>query len=139
LNPPDRKCDPYLSLGYPLSWTTEFYQNDELREHEECTLKAISINEPIDEKLFTLKGIKELKPGTYVHWRVDEPPPKPIPLAWDGEKITSKGTVDFELATKGVTAQKQRSRKYFVFLVNTILISGIVALLVYRAWRRQRS
>ncbi|MDR1959830.1 MAG: hypothetical protein LBQ54_12435 [Planctomycetaceae bacterium] len=80
--------DEKTGIWYPSKWVYESYDGDKLREHEECTLKAVSINEPIDEKIFTLESLKDLEPGTFVHWKCKSDPPGTIPLIWNG-KITN--------------------------------------------------
>lgn len=74
---------------YPAKWIYERHEEGKLTMTESVTVELISLNEPIDTALFTLKGLERLKPDTRVNWLASSPPPATGSLLWNGEEIVS--------------------------------------------------
>ena len=126
--------EPVSKIWFPSHWKYEQRVDDQLLEHEECDLEVISLNEPIPSSMFSCRNIPELIPGTTVRWMMDAPPPAEGKLVWDGRKVVGIGEYKFGL----VMADRSSSRRFFLFFVNTAGISAIIAIVCFRAWRRQR-
>ncbi|MDR1384234.1 MAG: hypothetical protein LBJ67_10410 [Planctomycetaceae bacterium] len=130
--------DKKTGIWYPSDWTYECYRNNVLETQEKCTLNVTSINENIDEEIFTLKKLQGLEKGTYVHWKRKSQPPYKLPLAWDGTDIVSKGTADFKIVTEGIEAEKAKNRHFKILIINAVFILAIIASIAYRNWRKQK-
>ncbi|MDR0703502.1 MAG: outer membrane lipoprotein-sorting protein [Planctomycetaceae bacterium] len=114
----DLKVQEYKNSGiwYPYYSKFERYENNELTISEEMDIDVISINEPIDDKYFSLASLN-IPPGTMVA----DPELGRGNYVWDGKEVVSE---DFYRYGSGIPQQSPRSR-YFVLLAINLLIIGI--------------
>ena len=125
--------DPKSKIWYPSHWEYEFRDHTGLLEREECDLEVISLNESLPSTVFSCSNIPELIPGTTVRWMMDSSPPVEGKLVWDGKKVVGISDYNFGI----ITADPVSSRRWFMIFVNTAGISAILAIICFRAWRRQ--
>lgn len=125
-------------IWYPSRWTFEMKRDEKVEVFEECTLEVKSMNEPIPDEIFTIATLPGLEKGTVVAWFLNDASPGKIPLVWDGKEIVGEGVMSFKDVMEEVGSKTQQRRRYFIIAVNATVISGILALLFYRAWLRKR-
>ncbi len=113
-------------------------RDEKVEVFEECTLEVKSMNEPIPDEIFTIATLPGLEKGTVVAWFLNDASPGKIPLVWDGKEIVGEGVMSFKDVMEEVGSKTQQRRRYFIIAVNATVISGILALLFYRAWLRKR-
>ncbi len=121
-------------VWFPKSWrySRKLLINGEETKNEETGLVTVhALNEPIDPACFSMENM-DIPAGTEVIWALESPPPAKGTLYWDGHTIVSQG--DFFL--KQIEPQKRKSRMALIVSVNAALIFGIVALHLYRRYRR---
>ncbi len=136
----ENEVSQYKSTGlwYPSCWTYEKKRDNRVEVFEECTLEVKSMNEPIPDEVFTIAALPGLEKGTVVAWFLNDPPPGEIPLVWDGKEIVGEGVMSFNEVMEEVGSKTQQRRRNFIIAVNATFITGILALIFYRAWLRRR-
>ncbi|MDR2409678.1 MAG: hypothetical protein LBE13_16425 [Bacteroidales bacterium] len=114
----DLQVKEYKNTGiwYPCYCIFERYENKDLIISEEMDIEVISINEPIDDKYFSLASLNvpvgtmvadpELGSGNYV---------------WDGKEVVSE---NFYRYGSGISPISPKSR-YFMLLAINLLIIGL--------------
>lgn len=116
---------------YPTRWVYERHQKGQLMAREEVEVNLISLNEPIDRNLYTLKGLERLTPDTPVTWRASSPlPPAKGSLIWDGETIIGG------LPGRGLSEDfsSKPHRWFSIVIVNVIVLSLICGIHFYRRY-----
>jgi hypothetical protein len=120
----DLKVKEYKNSGiwYPYYSKSERYANNELIISEEMDIEVVSINEPIDDKFFSLASLNvpvgtmvadpELGSGNYV---------------WDGKEVISENWYRYG---SGISPRSPKSR-YLTLLAINLLIIGLYCLWKY--------
>ncbi len=119
-------------IWYPSRFVFEEANNSKILETEECSLKIISLNEPIDDDVFSLENLSLLEPGTRVYWYLKSEPPDDGPLCWDGGGIRNCGEVFFNEAVKGDSSKRWQ----LIIAINAFLLSMIAASIFFRYWMK---
>lgn len=123
-------------IWFPVSWRYERREGGTVTFTENADVTVVSLNEPLDETVFSLRGIDVLKKGSPVAWHMDHDRPFPEgSLLWDGERIVA--------AEPGVAERLSevagRSRRPVLIGLNVILISGAIAAILLRQYLRGRA
>jgi hypothetical protein len=74
-------------LWFVSSWIYTRTKNGECTRKEKATVEIESLNEAIDPAVFSLKGVKFLKPGTPIAWHASSRPKGSNRFVWDGNEI----------------------------------------------------
>ena len=127
--------DAQSGVWYPSHWRYERNDDNQPRMKEEGIVKNAVFNQPLPDHLFEIKNISCIPPGTKILWTAKLiPPPYEGPLVWDGKKVVGLSEYNFGVARAGSWS----SRRLFMICVNTAGISAIIAIICFRAWRRQQ-
>jgi hypothetical protein len=120
----DLKVQEYKKTGiwYPFYSKLERYENNELTLSEEMDIEVISINEPIDDKYFSVASLN-VPPGTMVA----DPELGSGNYVWDGKEVVSE---NFYRYGSGIVPPSSRSR-YLMLLAINLLIIGLYCLWKY--------
>lgn len=72
----------------PVRLDFKRYIDSQLHDSEIAEIQYVSLNEPLDERIFSLEGIDFINPGTPVVWASERNRPgEEGELVWDGERI----------------------------------------------------
>ena len=122
-------------MSYPKLVTYEMYENNKLVRKETVSVNVTSLNGPLNEEVFSLRGIDILPAGTPVSWGMGEPKPCPDGerMIWNGEEIICEKGYGFSLADADGT--EAGAMRYAFIALNLAVVLGIVAMIFYRRLR----
>lgn len=118
------------NLWYPHVYKYERTVAGKLTHSEDATIRVTSLNEAIDDNLFSLKGIEELEAGTAVVTISPDERPRGQ-LEWTGSEIAPRGAPDVVMA---VDYDRRRSHRVLLW-GNLALLFTCLAVWLFRKLR----
>lgn len=122
-------------MSYPKLVKYEMHENEKLVREETVSVNVASLNGPLNEEVFSLKGIDILPAGTPVSWGMGEPKPCPDGerMIWNGEEIICEKGYGFSLANADGT--EAGATRYAFIALNLAVVLVLVAMVFYRRLR----
>ena len=101
-------------------------EDNRISRQEHVSVEVVSLNQPIDPAVFSIKELDNVSEGDYVIWSSNSPPPVKGNLIWDGEQVTSERAL-FE-------ASKSTNRSWMYIYFGLALVT-MAALVVRRSFK----
>lgn len=117
----------HSGLWFPRTCTCEALSDGELIQKEELRVTKISLNEPIDDKVFTLAGM-DIKPGTPIAGKL--PNGEPHVWTWTGTSVVDH--VNPVLIPKSLRPPRSRGRLITAAVGCALLATAALAIFFRR-------